>query len=156
MSGFYIGDFIPLKEEKITPLNEFLKTGVREIKEKEKSVVKVTTEKGPGITFSLKSDEERKAFTLKKGEKITIGRTTTNEYVIEDISVSREHAEITFNGKDVCLKDKSSSGTFVAAIRNGIAVIERVGKDIPNPYKLKDGELIRFGEKIITFNFCEN
>lgn len=43
-----------------------------------------------------------------------IGRLSTNKVVIQDESISREHAEIKFENKSFLIRDiGSSSGTFI-------------------------------------------
>jgi pSer/pThr/pTyr-binding forkhead associated (FHA) protein len=66
-------------------------------------------------------------------ERLTIGREPHNQVVIDDRSVSREHAAITPVGNDHILEDLgSANGTFV----NGTRVPRRI---------LQHGDVIEFG-----------
>ncbi|MBF0400674.1 MAG: FHA domain-containing protein [Magnetococcales bacterium] len=83
-------------------------------------------------------DVVRKSIPLQK-ETTTIGRTPTNDIAIENLAVSRHHAEIIQQGKGFFLRDlTSSNGTFV----NGVRVVEQ---------PLRDGDTILIGKHILTF-----
>ena len=67
------------------------------------------------------------------GDVITIGRAPSNHIVIDDPTVSAEHASLTKSPTGYCLKDLgSTNGTQV----NGLSIAEA---------ELKDGAEIRFG-----------
>lgn len=54
-----------------------------------------------------------KVFPLKDGIT-TIGRTLDNDLIIQDVTVSRHHAEIELQGDTFILRDlQSSSGTYL-------------------------------------------
>lgn len=70
---------------------------------------------------------------LKPGSKYMLGRNKDCEFVIRNLSVSREHAEITVDGQSVTIKDlESLNGTFVDGVRVEQACIE-------------PGQAVRFG-----------
>lgn len=74
------------------------------------------------------------------GEVTNIGRSRNNDVILDNITVSRQHARIKLEGSDFVLYDLgSSNGTFV----NGERVVE--------PRRLKDGDVIRFGEVEMVF-----
>jgi diguanylate cyclase (GGDEF)-like protein len=73
-----------------------------------------------------------------------IGRSAKNDLPIDQESVSRHHARITFDGKGYCLKDlQSTNGTFI----NDEAVVEG---------RLADGDQVRIGRSILKFMTGEN
>ena len=66
-------------------------------------------------------------------ERLTIGRERHNDIVIDDPSVSREHAAIASVGNDHILEDLGSvNGTLV----NGVAMPRRI---------LQHGDVVAFG-----------
>jgi pSer/pThr/pTyr-binding forkhead associated (FHA) protein len=67
-----------------------------------------------------------------------LGRVTTNTIALNDPKVSKEHACITFDGRDHVIMDKNSTnGTFV----NGRRVVGEVGQ------RLATGDRISFGDE---------
>ena len=87
-------------------------------------------ERGPG---------EGKSFPTTRLKRVTIGRTRTNNYPIKDPTVSQKHAVIEWRVDCWMLTDVgSSNGTDV----NGKALVEN------EPVRLRNGDLIRFGEAI--------
>jgi pSer/pThr/pTyr-binding forkhead associated (FHA) protein len=69
---------------------------------------------------------------------LRIGRDPANDFVIDEIEVSRNHAKITHKMKDYVIEDlNSTNGTFLN------------GKKLNKPEKLKDGDLIGLGGNII-------
>ncbi len=70
---------------------------------------------------------------LVAGGKYKVGRIKTCEFVIKNLSVSREHAELTVDAQKVTIKDlKSLNGTFVDGAR-----VDEV--------TLRPGQSVRFG-----------
>jgi pSer/pThr/pTyr-binding forkhead associated (FHA) protein len=70
---------------------------------------------------------------LVAGGTYKVGRIKSCEFVIKNLSVSREHAEVTVDAHTITIKDlKSLNGTFVDG--------ERVGE-----VTLKPGQSVRFG-----------
>jgi DNA-binding CsgD family transcriptional regulator len=70
---------------------------------------------------------------LVPGGKYKVGRIKSCEFVIKNLSVSREHAEVSVQGHKVILKDlESLNGTFV----DGVRVAEA---------EVRPGQSVRFG-----------
>ncbi len=90
-------------------------------------------------TFLIhKSNEETQIIKLDK-EFLTLGRLDDNDIVLDDIFVSRRHAEVIKKGEQYIIKDhKSRYGTFV----NGEKITEK---------RLDYGDEIQLGNIIITF-----
>jgi hypothetical protein len=79
-------------------------------------------------------------FTLHQ-DTTTIGRTTGNDIIIPDISVSRQHAVLRFEqGKWVVEDKNSANGTYVNGAR------------IRGPQTLSEGDQLRFGDEVVLFN----
>ena len=73
-----------------------------------------------------------------------IGRSSQSDLTLDQESVSRQHASITYDGSDHFIQDmKSTNGTFV----NDELVEER---------RLADGDQIRIGRSILKFMTGEN
>ena len=85
--------------------------------------------KGPqsGMTFELDSPE------------VTLGRDPKNEIFLNDMTVSRRHAQLTYTGQDWSIEDLNST--------NGTLVNNRRINRCP----LRDGDLVTFG--LSTFEF---
>lgn len=71
--------------------------------------------------------------------KTLIGREQDNDLILSDDKVSRHHAEIIFNGNNFEIIDKHSTNKVIV---NG-QYVERAA--------LKSGDIIGFGEAVITF-----
>jgi predicted component of type VI protein secretion system len=79
----------------------------------------------PGKVFALSNDQ------------VTMGRDTTNDIVINDVEISRNHARFTKQGDGYLLEDLgSTNGTFVNEQR------------LSGSYVLKAGQSVRFGENV--------
>jgi diguanylate cyclase (GGDEF)-like protein len=73
-----------------------------------------------------------------------IGRSSSNDLFIDQESISRHHARITFDGKAYWVQDLgSTNGTFV----NDEAIRE---------HRLRDGDQVRVGRSILKFMTGEN
>ncbi len=82
-------------------------------------------------------------FTLHQ-DTTTIGRTTGNDLIVPDLTVSRHHATLRFDGTHWVVEDKeSANGTFVNGTR------------IRWPQPLTDGDQVRFGDEIVIFNVVQ-
>lgn len=90
-------------------------------------------------TFLIhKSNEETQVIKLEK-EVLTLGRREDNDIILDDIFVSRRHAEVIKKGEVYIIRDqKSRYGTYV----NGIRITEK---------KLDYGDEIQLGNILITF-----
>ena len=77
-----------------------------------------------------------KDYTLKEGDRLTIGRHPDNDIVPKDAAVSKHHAVIERIGKKLIVLDKESrNGTFV----NGIKV---------QSAELNDEDVVKFGNEL--------
>jgi diguanylate cyclase (GGDEF)-like protein len=73
-----------------------------------------------------------------------IGRSSKNDLFLDQESISRHHARITFDGTDHCVADlNSTNGTYI----NDLAVREQ---------RLRDGDQLRVGRSILKFMTGEN
>lgn len=90
-------------------------------------------------TFLIhRPDDETQVIKLKK-ETVSIGRRDDNDLVIDDVFVSRKHAELKKKGEGYVIKDcKSRYGTFV----NGSTIDEA---------EVNYGDEIQVGNTMITF-----
>lgn len=83
-------------------------------------------------------DNLHKDYDLKQGRS-SIGRSSDNDIVIENSSVSNNHARFNFGQNDFFLTDlRSSNGTFL----NGKKILH---------VKLTDGDMINFAGVTATF-----
>jgi len=70
---------------------------------------------------------------LTSGENYRIGRSSRCNFILDDLSVSRVHAEVIVNGETVRVEDlKSRNGTYVDGVRVAQA-------------ELHPGQIVRFG-----------
>ncbi|HEU5370620.1 MAG TPA: FHA domain-containing protein, partial [Ktedonobacterales bacterium] len=82
-------------------------------------------------------------FTLHQ-DTTSIGRTTGNDIIIPDLTVSRQHAVLRFENGHWVVEDKNSAnGTFVNGTR------------IHWPQPLAEGDQVRFGDEIVIFNIVQ-
>ncbi len=94
----------------------------------------------PTLTLSLKN-KLIKAYPLKKGSALTIGRRETNDIVIDDPAVSGHHAKIDFLGERLVLTDlQSKNGSFV-------------NEQLVHSHWLKDEDVITIGEHSLLLNY---
>jgi diguanylate cyclase (GGDEF)-like protein len=78
------------------------------------------------------------------GSSFEVGRGSKNDLCLDQESISRNHARITFDGADHWVADlKSTNGTFV----NDVQITER---------RLSDGDQVRIGRSILKFMTGEN
>ena len=77
-----------------------------------------------------------KEYTLKEGDRLTIGRHPDNDIVPKDAAISKNHAIIERIGEKLIVLDKESrNGTFV----NGIKV---------QSAELNDDDIVKFGSEL--------
>jgi pSer/pThr/pTyr-binding forkhead associated (FHA) protein len=77
-----------------------------------------------------------KDYTLKEGDRLTIGRHSENDIVPKDAAVSKHHAVIERIGEKLIVVDKESrNGTFV----NGVKV---------QSAELNDEDIVKFGNEL--------
>ncbi len=79
----------------------------------------------PGKIFALSQDE------------ISIGRDVSNDFIINDVEVSRRHARLSYQGTQFIIEDLgSTNGTFIN------------GQRLSAPYVLRPGDVILLGENV--------
>lgn len=72
---------------------------------------------------------------VSAGEKLTVGRLPDCDVVIDDPSVSKHHADLSWDGTTAWIEDKgSSNGTWVN------------GDELHIKLALKDGDVVAFGD----------
>ncbi len=77
-----------------------------------------------------------KIFTLSQDE-INIGRDVSNDFIINDVEVSRHHARLSRQGMQYVIEDLgSTNGTFVN------------GQRLAGPHVLRAGDVILLGENV--------
>lgn len=85
---------------------------------------------------------QQKVFT---SSPINIGRSDENEFVVNDLTVSRHHAtiRITNDYSRVFIIDQSTHGTFVSD--------RQVPKGLGAGFTIRDGETIKVGDTVLKF-----
>jgi predicted component of type VI protein secretion system len=77
--------------------------------------------------------------------KMTVGRSSKNDIVIRDESVSAEHCEVMVNWNEVIVRERGShNGTFVNEVR------------VPAQSGVKHGQTIRFGRVVARLELDGN
>jgi pSer/pThr/pTyr-binding forkhead associated (FHA) protein len=96
--------------------------------------------------FAMKGHRREKILEVGPSGRISIGRTGSNDLVLNDTSVSKVHAAlvVTGNGQLSLADTGSTNGTFI----NG----ERIAYG--KATKLVEGDLVRFGTVEVTFESC--
>jgi len=109
------------------------------IEEKEIKVKKKVPQEG-AILVVKKGPNSGRKFLLSK-DKITVGRSLGSDIFLDDITVSRKHAEIDFGNEEAILHDMGSlNGTYV----NG---------ELVDKVKLKNNDEVQIGRfKFIFLN----
>lgn len=80
-------------------------------------------------------------YHLESGRICQIGRSLSNEVVVQDAEVSRHHASVEVRGNEYILTDAGSrNGTYLN------------GAKINGPVKLKDGDRIEVGNTKVVFH----
>jgi NADPH-dependent 2,4-dienoyl-CoA reductase/sulfur reductase-like enzyme/pSer/pThr/pTyr-binding forkhead associated (FHA) protein len=79
-------------------------------------------------------------FILKRGRRFTIGRTPENDIVLNDMSISRKHAEVSPGPDGLYIRDLGSS--------NGVSVNQT---HLDNPYRLSSSDRIMVGNVLVYF-----
>lgn len=120
-----------------------LVTAVREEPQPEPTAPqKKTVMRKRTLVGSLTPDDRPDSVYPLLDAECTIGRTNDNALAVPDGSVSSKHARILRTDDGFVIEDlQSRNGTFV----NGERVTD-------GPRKLSDGDLIRLGKIILTFN----
>jgi NADPH-dependent 2,4-dienoyl-CoA reductase/sulfur reductase-like enzyme/pSer/pThr/pTyr-binding forkhead associated (FHA) protein/CRP-like cAMP-binding protein/Fe-S-cluster-containing hydrogenase component 2 len=85
-----------------------------------------------------------KVVPLTFGQRMTIGRDTTNDLPIDDAACSRRHAELFTASDGFYIRDlNSSNGVFVNKVK------------ITNPYHLSHGDRIVLGNVLLYFSYAQ-
>lgn len=96
----------------------------------------------PTITLKFKGNTI-KAFTLKKGDSLTIGRRNTNDIMIENLAVSGNHAKIDSVEDGFLITDlQSKNGSFV-------------NDQLFTSHFLDHGDVITIGKHVLEFTYNE-
>jgi len=113
--------------------------------EEEKTrIVKKTT---PVFAWLVGMSGKNKGKDFDLNEDITsIGRSSGNDVIIDDDSVSKEHAKIKY------FEDNDKYKLYDLVSTNGTSVN---GKQIEIPTEIKDGDEIEFGEAMFVFKSVE-
>ena len=99
----------------------------------------VTPSAAPATQGPHLMDGAGRRLMITAGATIRLGRALDNDFVLEDVSVSRHHAIITASNESFHLKDLGShNGTYVRG--------QRVAEAL-----LADGDAVRLGDAQITF-----
>ena len=102
---------------------------------------KTTEQQGPAIIGTLTADDGTMHPQLE--ETSTIGRTPANTIVLRDGSVSSRHARIDRTAEGFVIEDTGSrNGTYINS------------EKLSEKRLLADGDLIRLGKIILTFNLA--
>ena len=105
--------------------------------EAERDVIAALPE-GSAMLIAL-SGHARGSRFLFNSESTTLGRSTDNEIFLDDVTVSRKHAEISRNGKNYSIRDCGSlNGTYVDGV-------------IQDRAELRDGMEIQIGKYRLHF-----
>lgn len=96
------------------------------------------------LVGSLTPDQEPDSIFPLLDAEIVIGRAAENAISVSDGSVSSRHAKITRSAEGFVIEDlQSRNGTFVN------------GEKVDKPRLLADGDLVRLGKYIMTFNVAQ-
>lgn len=108
-----------------------------------KTVAPKTVARAKTIVGSMTPDDNPDAVHPLLDAEYVIGRAPGSGINIADGSVSSQHAKLTRTAEGFVLEDlKSRNGTFVN------------GEKVDKPRLLIDGDLVRFGKVIMTFNLA--
>ncbi len=93
--------------------------------------------------FSLHGMEKEVRLFFEPGERVTVGRTRENDLALEDQSVSKLHAALSFhaNGELMVADTGSTNGTFINKERLAY------GKALP----VNEGDMVTFGTVDVFF-----
>src|SRR5262245_17531435 len=87
----------------------------------------------PEITLSIRGEREDREVRVS-GPRFTIGRSTDNDLVINDVSLSRRHAVLESYGDSVVISDCGShNGIYVNGLR------------VTGAFTLQSGDVIALG-----------
>lgn len=69
------------------------------------------------LTLKVEKGKNRDKIFHFTQDQVVIGRSASCDLILEDDSVSRQHATITFDGESFVIQDSSTNGTFVNGSR---------------------------------------
>ena len=108
-------------------------------KDFQEGMIKFYCSSAPHLALFL-SGQEISRTPLKTSKKVIIGRDPSNELVVDNLSVSRRHAEVEYKYGQVQIRDLGS--------KNGTVVN---GEKITAPVVLSDGTEIQVGKHTVKF-----
>ena len=138
----------PVVREEATTLNltgrlSAMKTG----SDTEKSIpidMVGALKESPGLVVmpdkSTNKESSPRIVLLQPGKSVMLGREQENDVVLDDMDVSRQHAEIFSAPNGVYIRDNNSS--------NGVLINK---SKIDKPYRLSHGDRIKLGNTLIFF-----
>ena len=97
-----------------------------------------------GFVIVKRAEAERQKVFVPTGAALTIGRAGSNDIVLDDPKVSRQHARLISDQKSVRVHNLGS--------QQGVRVN---GKRISTSQKIASGDVIEIGEAMITFHSSE-
>jgi len=95
--------------------------------------------KEPLYIISLLNNELRSSSWKLNVKNYNIGRTSDNDIILDDITVSRSHAFLSVKKGNVKIMDNNST--------NGIYIND----EIKSEYQLKSGDKIQIGKYLLLF-----
>jgi phosphoserine phosphatase RsbU/P len=116
---------LPLSEESLRSSFDRAATGIPQQDD---------TQGRTSARFRHLDESGKEIWSIIRPPHFTIGRSSTNDLPLSDISISRSHAEVTFQEGEYRIRDAGSKhGTFVNGIR------------VEQPCKLKHGDRVQLG-----------
>ncbi len=102
-----------------------------------------TGEKEPRATVVVYAHDDTRILELGEGESVLVGRALPAEVVVDDLTISRQHARLTYRDGAVEVEDLGSrNGTWVRGARVSTA-------------RLSTGEDVRFGGVAVSIHLRE-
>ncbi len=144
---------VPVARKKTTALSpagllSSLKTGADTDKSISINMIEALKEK-PGLIVMPEKDAksanankelQSRVFLLQRGRRVMIGREEGNDIVLNDMDVSRRHAEVFPAPDGVYIRDNNSS--------NGVLINQ---SKIERPCRLSHGDRIKLGNTVVVF-----
>jgi serine/threonine protein kinase len=92
----------------------------------------------PNYTIGVtKPDGTQERVSLEPGQILTIGRAEDNDLMLDDPHVSRHHARVEFDRRDIKVEDRDSlNGTYL----DGLKLLQRVPQRWEPPAELRIGD----------------
>ena len=103
----------------------------------------VTASNEPRATVVIYAHDDTRLIELREGDSILVGRALPSDVVVDDMTISRQHARFTYRDGCVEVEDLSSrNGTLVRGMRVTSA-------------KLRSGDDVRLGGVAISIHLRE-